>query len=216
MSHCKAPQKGRPFTCLDYGDAIKGITDKSPAGRLALKHYNEHKVELPKREQYLLGGERSWNKTGAIIGTGASIAKSWDKITNGGNNNFCLNAGQERDNVLMSAGKNSLNVLGGLGDLAFGAAGDYGKSPLDKMQEEVTQLNQEYEATFKQFVQTSAANMNEFNEHVIGTFKDIFAYSTKNSAFLFEVVSEKEQIDRIYIIFLFVYIVIILIYILSD
>ena len=110
--------------------------------------------------------------------------------------------------------KDSLNVVGGLGDLIFNNIP--GINPLDNLQSQLTQVNQEYEQTFKTFTQKFASEVANFDTNVVQAFQDVADYSTKNTAFFFEMLSEKEQIDRIYIIFLFIYIFIILIYIFME
>jgi hypothetical protein len=208
----------QPFGCLKYEDAIKGISNKSAAGKLALQHYNDHKFTQSGNSSKLYSSQLSSPKgeaaAGAFIGTAASIKSAFDAATEGGNN-FCLNPGEAAQNTAMSFGKNMLNVVGGLGDLVFdNIPGN--QNPLDNLQNQLTQIQQEYEKTFKTFTQKFASVQGEFDEKVVSAFQDVADYSTKNTAFFFEMLSEKEQIDRIYIIFLFIYIFIILVYIFME
>jgi len=208
----------QPFGCLKYEDAVKGISNKSAAGKLALKHYNNHKFTQSGKSQELssssLSGMKKEAAAGAFIGTAASIKSAFDAATKGGNN-FCLNPGEAAKNAGMNFGKNMLNVVGGLGDLVFdNIPGN--QNPLDNLQNQLTQVNQEYEKTFKTFTQKFASVQGKFDENVVKAFQDVADYSTKNTAFFFEMLSEKEQIDRIYIIFLFIYIFIILVYIFME
>ena len=221
-------QEDQPFGCLKYEDAVKGISNKSAAGKLALKHYNNHKFTQSGKSPKLfssnlsssnlssssLSGMKKEAAAGAFIGTAASIKSAFDAATKGGNN-FCLNPGQAAQNTVMSFGKNMLNVVGGLGDLIFdNIPGN--QNPLDNLQNQLTQVNQEYEKTFKTFTQKFASVQVKFNDNVVQAFQDVADYSTKNTAFFFEMLSEKEQIDRIYIIFLFIYIFVILVYIFME
>jgi hypothetical protein len=225
--------ENQPFGCLKYDDAVKNISNKSAAGKLALKHYNNHKFTQSGKSPKLsssnfsssnlsssnlsssqLSGMKKEAAAGAFIGTAASIKSAFDAATKGGNN-FCLNPGEAAKNAGMNFGKNMLNVVGGLGDLVFdNIPGN--QNPLDNLQNQLTQVNQEYEKTFKTFTQKFASVQVDFNNNVVQAFQDVADYSTKNTAFFFEMLSEKEQIDRIYIIFLFIYIFVILVYIFME
>lgn len=220
--------KDEPFGCLKYEDAVKGISNKSAAGKLALKHYNNHKFTQSGKSPQLSSSQLSSSQlsspkppsmkkeaaAGAFIGTAASIKSAFDAATEGGNN-FCLNPGEAAKNAGMNFGKNMLNVVGGLGDLVFNNIPG-NQNPLDNLQNQLTQVNQEYEKTFKTFTQKFASVQVDFNDNVVQAFQDVADYSTKNTAFFFEMLSEKEQIDRIYIIFLFIYIFVILVYIFME
>ena len=145
--------------------------------------------------------------TGGAIGAATSIGNLFNHISD--SKDFCLNPGQTAGNTIFQIFKNGLNLFGGLGDLTMGQA----HNPLGDMQKKLSQLNQKYEQSFKQYTQAFASALTSFNKDILKTLPIMNDASTKNTQFYYEVISEKEELDRIYILFLFIYIIIIIIYI---
>lgn len=144
---------------------------------------------------------------GGAIAAATSIGNLFNHISD--SKDFCLNPGQAAGNTIFQIFKNGLNLFGGLGDLTMGGMND----PLGNMQKKLSKLNQQYEQSFKQYTQAFASAQTSFDEDILKTLPIMNDASTKNTQFYYEVISEKEQLDRIYILFLFIYIIIIIIYI---
>jgi len=144
---------------------------------------------------------------GGAAGAASSIGNLFNHISD--SKDFCLNPGQAAGNTGFQIGKNFLNLFGGLGDLVMGGI----SNPLGDMQKKLSQLNQQYEQNFKQYTQAFAAAQVSFDEEIITTLPIMNSASSKNTQFYYEVISEKEQLDRIYILFLFIYIIIVIVYI---
>ena len=144
---------------------------------------------------------------GGAIGAATSIGNLFNHISD--SKDFCLNPGQTAGNTTFQIFKNGLNLLGGLGDLTMGGI----HNPLGDMQKKISKLNQQYEQSFKQYTQAFASAQTSFDTEILKTLPIMNSASSKNSQFFFEVISEKEELDRIYILFLFIYVIIIIIYI---
>jgi hypothetical protein len=144
---------------------------------------------------------------GGAIGAATSIGNLFNHISD--SKDFCLNPGQTAGNTMFQLGKNFLNLFGGLGDLTMGQA----HNPLGDMQKKLSRLNQQYEQSFKQYTQAFASAQASFDEEILKTLPIMNSASSKNTQFYYEVISEKEELDRIYILFLFIYIIIVIIYI---
>lgn len=148
--------------------------------------------------------------TGAVTGI-ASIGKNiWDGVHH--IDEYCLNKGQTAQNIGFNIGKNLLNLAGGLGDIVFSNV----KSPLQKIQDDTTNDQQQFQQNFQQFVQVYATANNKIETGMLQTIKDVFAASTTNTLFYNEMINEKETIDRIYIIFIFIYLIVLIFYILIE
>jgi hypothetical protein len=149
----------------------------------------------------------------AGIGAGVGILASAEDIFKGikDSKDFCLNPAQAAGNTAINFFKNVGNIFGGLGDLFLG-----GKSPLDQMQKKVSNLNYQYQQNAQQYSQLFAQNQLKFDDKLVDTLKTMNKANSINTQFYFEMVSEKEELDRIYIIFLFIYIIIIIFYILIE
>lgn len=144
---------------------------------------------------------------GGATGAAISIGNLFNHISD--SKDFCLNPGQTVKNTAFQIGKNFLNLFGGLGDLTM----DQVHNPLGDMQKKLSKLNQQYEQSFKQYTQAFASAQASFDEEILKTLPIMNSASSKNTQFYYEVISEKEQLDRIYILFLFIYLIIVIIYI---
>lgn len=187
-----------PNVPLLTGEQVAGNLGNSPAGKAVKGAFCE--------------SESCQGKAGAAIGILASAEGIFKGIKD--SKDFCLNPAQAAGNTAFNFVKNGLNVFGGLGDLFFNGINQ--KSPLERMQDEVSQNNNDYQQYSQQYTQLFAQKQLEFDDHLVETLNTMNKANSVNTRFFFEMVSEKEDLDRIYIIFLFVYIIIIIIYILIE
>lgn len=141
-----------------------------------------------------------------------AVAGVAEGIVNGIKNekDFCLNPAQAAGNAAANFGKNFLNIMGGAGDIIFGLAGY--RSPLDKMKDQITQVQQEYRNSFDSFTQTFASIQASFDEEVVGTMQAINKTDNAIAVYYKDMLEEEIQLNTLRIVFLFIILMIIYIY----
>ena len=153
-------------------------------------------------------------KGGAAAAMAAAAAANWgagifDGIRD--EKDYCLNPSKTSENIAANIAKQTLNMFGGMGDSIF-SAGGY-RSPLDKMQDQISTLNNKYRKQFDSFTQTFAKIQTSFDEDVVSSMELLSKNNTILDVYYKEILQEKITLNTIRIVFLFIFVFIIYLYI---
>ena len=138
---------------------------------------------------------------GTTIGAISSIGSIVDGIQN--IDDYCLSPSETAKNVAGNFFINMGDAFGGWGSMITGIF-NY-QTPEQKQQKKLAQLNQQYEDTFKKFVAKFAGMTTKTLSMMEGEVQNTYKVSLLQSKLYYNIVNNKETIDRIYIFFLFVH-----------
>jgi hypothetical protein len=133
-----------------------------------------------------------------------------------GSKDFCLNPGEASANAVENFFINFGNIAGGLGDVVKGLFPGGGKTPEESMQEQVTDLNQQYRTTFDNFTTAFATAQASFDEDILPALEKM---NTTNHAILtyFRLIEdEKIEMNTYRIVFIFILFIVLYIYLLME
>ena len=127
----------------------------------------------------------------AAAGAAAGLTKGIiDGISN--SQNFCLDPGKAAANAGENFAINLGNIFGGLGDVIKNAIPG-GKTPLEEMQNQVTDLNNQYRATFDNFTTSFASAQASFDEDIVDALQEM--NTTSNTILTYFRLIEDEKIE---------------------
>ena len=148
---------------------------------------------------------------GTIAGAGAGIYDLYKGFKHLGN--YCLNKKQTAENIGITFGTNFLDALtGGAGTTFKNMLGI--KSPEEKLQDQVNQLNAEYQTVLNKFTLKFATQTISIEEDLFDTVQVIGQQDRVTSLFYYDLNAESIEISGIYTMFLYIYFIILFIYIL--